>query len=83
MQKSMENMVARLETLEKNKDGQKKEAIKQAKEEKVFEKTLNWVIENANGLFNTEKTPSIIKNVVFPDLKTWGVTLMAHSSGFK
>ena len=50
-------------------------------EEKIFEKTLNWTLENLNGLFNSEKTPVIIKNLVFPDIKTYGISLMGHSSG--
>ena len=54
---------------------------KQGKEEKMFEKTLNWTIENIDGLFRTDKTPDIIKNLVFPDIKTWGITLMGHSAG--
>ena len=51
------------------------------KEEKLFEKTLNWTIDNMDGLFTNEKTPDVIRNLVFPDLKTWGVTLMGHSAG--
>jgi hypothetical protein len=54
---------------------------KQGKEEKIFEKTLNWTIENIEGLFMTDKTPVSIKKIVFPDVKTWGITLMGHSSG--
>ena len=50
-------------------------------EERVFEKTLNWTLENIDGLFNSDRTPKIIKNLVFPDLKTFGVSLMGHSSG--
>ena len=51
------------------------------KEEKIFEKTLNWTLANLDGLMNNEKTPSVIKNLVFPDTKTWGISLMGHSSG--
>ena len=51
------------------------------KEEKYFELTLNWTLDNLNGLFNSEKTPSIIKNLVFPDTKTWGISLLGHSAG--
>jgi hypothetical protein len=54
---------------------------KQGKEEKKFEKTLNWTIENIEALFMTDKTPDLIRNIVFPDVKTWGVTLMGHSAG--
>ena len=51
------------------------------KEEKLFEKTLNWTIQNIDGLFNSEKTPSVIRNLVFPDIRTYGISLMGHSSG--
>ena len=54
---------------------------KQGKEEKKFEKTLNWTIENIEALFMTNNTPELIRNLVFPDVKTWGVTLMGHSAG--
>ena len=51
------------------------------KEESIFEITLNWAIENINGLFNCDKTPSSIRNKVFPDNGPNGYTLMSHSSG--
>jgi hypothetical protein len=50
-------------------------------EEMIFEKTLNWTIENLNGLFTSDKTPKIIKNFVFPEIKINGISLMGHSSG--
>ena len=50
------------------------------KEELLFESTLNWTLQNLNGLFNSKNTPSKIKNMVFPDLKTYGVRLMSHSA---
>jgi len=50
------------------------------KEELLFESTLNWTLENLNGLFNSKNTPNKIKNLVFPDLKTYGVRLMSHSA---
>ena len=51
------------------------------KEELIFELTLNWTVNNINGLFNSEKTPDIIKNKVFPDNGPNGYTLMSHSAG--
>lgn len=50
------------------------------KEEKIFEKTLNWTLQSINQLFNSKNTPAIIKGKVFPDLKTNGVSLMSHSA---
>lgn len=51
------------------------------KEETLFELTLNWAINNLNGLFNSDKTPDLIKSKVFPNTDSKGYTLMAHSAG--
>lgn len=50
------------------------------KEDIKFEKSLNWTLENIQYIFNSEDTPTSIKNQVKPDLATNGVTLMSHSS---
>lgn len=50
------------------------------KEERVFERTLNWTLANLNKLFNSKKTPASIKDLVFPDLEMYGVSLMSHSA---
>jgi hypothetical protein len=51
------------------------------KEERLFEKTVNWTLSNINSLLNSTKTPDIIKNKVFADLNRFGVSLIGHSSG--
>lgn len=50
------------------------------KEAYIFGKSLNWTLENINELFENKKTPEIIKNKVFPDINSNGVTLMSHSA---
>jgi hypothetical protein len=51
------------------------------KEEMIFELTLNWAVENLNNLFNSDKTPDLIKKKVFPYNGPNGFTIMAHSAG--
>ncbi|CAF1089929.1 unnamed protein product, partial [Brachionus calyciflorus] len=48
------------------------------KEEKLFAKTLNWALENMNGLFDSKNTPFVIKNKVYPIAND--VALMGHSA---
>lgn len=50
------------------------------KEELLFERTLNWTIQNLDGLFNDKRTPDVVKGKVFGDVDTFGVTLMGHSA---
>lgn len=50
------------------------------KEESLLEKTLNWTIPNLKDLFSSNKAPAIIRGKVIPDVESFGVTLMSHSS---
>jgi hypothetical protein len=50
------------------------------KEENMLEITLNWTLANIKKLFNDKKTPSSIRGKVTPDITTYGITLMSHSS---
>jgi hypothetical protein len=50
------------------------------KEENWFQVTLEWTIANVNALFNDKSTPIQIRGHVFPDVKTYGVSLMSHSA---
>ena len=49
--------------------------------EDYFEITLNWTLNNIIPIFNSNNTPAVIKGLVFPDLKSSGVSLMSHSAG--
>jgi hypothetical protein len=46
----------------------------------MLEITLNWTLANIKRLFNDKKTPLSIRGRVTPDITTYGITLMSHSS---
>lgn len=46
------------------------------KEELLFEKTLNWTLNNLNTFFNNKNTPDLIRDLVFPDLKSQGTLIL-------
>lgn len=50
------------------------------KEEVLFEATFNWTTQNLMAIFRSDDAPSVIRNKVFPDLNTTGVTLLSHSA---
>jgi hypothetical protein len=50
------------------------------KEDHIFTMTLDWVFKNINSLFDDKETPPEIRNKVFPDILSYGITLMGHSS---
>lgn len=51
------------------------------REQHYFAQTLNWTLLNIHDLIQGPNTPDIIKNLVFPDIKSSaGVTLMGHSA---
>ncbi|CAF1017509.1 unnamed protein product [Brachionus calyciflorus] len=48
------------------------------KEEKLFKSSLDWTLENLNSLFDSNTTPDLIRNRIYPILN--GVSLMGHSA---